>query len=72
MSTQKEELRAQLDHRKGSWKIVKKTLTKGKGSNPNGTTGWRRFGDSWYLTRQDAEDAIKRIINNYPGMYQEG
>jgi len=72
MSTHKEELRAQFDHRKDAWKIVKKTLTHSKGSNPNGTAGWRRFGDSWYFDRKDAEDAIQRIINNYPDMYQEG
>lgn len=72
MSAQKEELREQFDQRKGEWKIVKKTFTQGKGSNPIGTTGWRRFGDSWYLSRKDAEDAVKRIINNYPNMYQEG
>ena len=71
MSTQKEELREQFDHRKGEWKIVKKTHTP-KGSNPQGTVGWRRFGAAWYIDRAEAQDAVKRIINNYPDLYEQG
>lgn len=60
----KETLRAQYDHRKGMWKIMKKTY--------NGAGGWKRFGDAWHYDRDDADAAIKRIINNRPEMYCEG
>ena len=53
-------LRALLDARKQMYKIVKHTNTFGG--------GWARFGDFWYYTRKDADDAIDHIVENNPGM----
>jgi len=64
MSTIKVSIREQYDHRKGLWKIVKKTT--------NGSGGWKRFGTGWYYDKQEAEQAIDKIIRNYPQMYERG
>ena len=46
-------LRAQWDHRKYDWKIVKY----------NGK-GWCRFGSGWYATREMCNDQIKMICES--------
>jgi len=50
-------LRPQLD-RSGRWKIEKRASFK-----------WLRFGGVWYWTRSDAQDAIDRLVQQFPDEY---
>ena len=52
-------LRAQHDARKDKWKISRYT--------PGG--GWTHFSDSWFITREDAEQKIDEIMKNFPETY---
>lgn len=55
-----EVLRPQFDSRKEMWKIVKHTIL----------GGWRRYGTTWYYTKEYAQDSINRTVNNYPHLYK--
>ena len=59
----KEVLRPQWDSRKQLWKIVKKTW--------NGSHGWGRFQELYYLGKSDAEKRIDEIVSNQPEMYEK-
>lgn len=52
-------LRAQHD-RTNRWKIVKQSRI---------SYGWCRFGGEWYITRDDAEKSIERIVKSAPNEY---
>lgn len=52
------------DQRKGLWKIVKKT--------ENGAGGWARYGGRWYLLKEEAENHIDHIVEQYPDEYIKG
>lgn len=64
MSTQKEVIREQFDHRRNEWKIVKKTY--------NGSGGWKRYGGEWYGSRDEAEKVVRRLVRQFPEYYEEG
>lgn len=60
---EKQTLRPQRDSRKQLWRIAKKT--------DNGSGGWRSYGSgSIYTTKDQAINAIEKIISNYPEHYQ--
>lgn len=56
-------LRPQFDGRKQMWKIVKKTF--------NGAGGWARFGAGWHYGKEEAVEAIDRIVSNFPDQYEK-
>ncbi len=58
-------LRAQFNQRQGKWRIVKKT--------DNGSGGWRMFGGSdGYLSKEDCEEMIDRLISRSGGTNKKG